>query len=246
LTFNTIIRLEETDSTNNFALQYVKHNSFEEGLLFIADKQTYGKGQTGNRWESESGKNLTFSFILKPAFLKAEKQFLISKISSLAVADMLKELKTGNISIKWPNDIYAGKQKIAGLLIENILHDQTFDISVVGIGININQTSFSKEIPNPVSLKILHSNEFELDACLQIFVLKIDYWYWQLKQNNIALIDHAYLNLLFLFNQTASFRYFNKIIQAKITGVNGFGKLQLQKEDGSLIECDFKELTYLL
>ena len=147
-----LIQLEETDSTNRYLTQKCDTEKVDEYTTVCADYQTAGKGQRGNRWESERGKNLMFSLVLYPVFLEARRQFLLSQIAALAVKEELEEWAT-DISIKWPNDIYWQEKKICGLLIENELASNGIARCIIGIGLNINQEIFRSDAPNPVSLK---------------------------------------------------------------------------------------------
>jgi len=246
LTGSNIIRLDETDSTNSYASQHIKQQPFEEGLIIITDHQTLGKGQAGNKWESEKGKNLTFSVILTPVFLPVEDQFLISKIASLAVLSVLRYMQVDNISIKWPNDIYVADRKIAGILIENAVKGNVFETSIIGTGININQTKFSEEIANPTSLKMITNKDFDPEACLKLYIAELQQWYQELKLKNYSLIDKEYLNSIYHFNSWAYYIYMSEKILARIVGVNKYGKLLLEREDASVIECDIKEIKYLI
>ena len=125
----------------------------------------HGKGQVGNSWESEAGKNLMFSVLLHPDFVPANQQFLISQISALAVQQML-ETFVKPISVKWPNDIYWNDKKICGMLIENDIAGTKLINSIIGIGININQKKFISNAPNPVSLTQITGKEYDLHGCI--------------------------------------------------------------------------------
>lgn len=244
--YKNIIQIYEVDSTNNFASRLISENKGSEGTIIVAKKQISGKGQADNKWESEDGKNLTFSIILKPDFLEVACQFMISKMVSLSLMDFLKNLSIDNISIKWPNDIYIGNNKIAGILIENSIKGIVYNYAIVGIGININQTQFSSGIPNPVSLKLIFEKELNIDECLKEILDVLETRYTQLKENKFKLIDNDYLNSLYNFNIWASYIYKNQKIMAKIVGVNKFGTLLLIKEDATTIECDIKEIKYII
>jgi BirA family biotin operon repressor/biotin-[acetyl-CoA-carboxylase] ligase len=150
------LELEEVASTNSFALNLIRENKASEGCLISARSQSGGRGQQGNTWESESGKNLTISIVLNPNFLPVGRQFALSQIISLTVAALAEEC-IGNkapVKIKWPNDIYAGDQKIAGILVENVLRDHAITASVLGIGLNVNQEAFLTA-PRATSLSII-------------------------------------------------------------------------------------------
>ena len=172
LTDKNIIVFNELDSTNNYANQLVKEKA-AQGTVVLAHYQESGRGQVGNFWESERDKNLLFSVILYPGFLEAGKQFYISKAVSLALADLLKE-QLNDVKIKWPNDIYVGEKKIAGILIENTVKGITLDSSIVGVGLNVNQERFFSDARNPVSMKQLLKKDFDIQDILKAFLQKLE------------------------------------------------------------------------
>ena len=145
-----IIHVEETHSTNSLLREWLEQEPLSTGSVIVADFQTAGRGQVGNVWESARGKNLTFSLVLYPQALPVNQQFLISQIAALSVKETL-DAYTEGISIKWPNDIYWQDKKICGMLIENDLSGHNLLRSIIGIGINLNQTIFRGDAPNPVS-----------------------------------------------------------------------------------------------
>ena len=136
-----IVKVDETESTNAYMKKLVREERPEEGSLVIADFQTGGRGQMGNSWFSSKGDNLLFSLVIYPKTVRANEQFIISRIASLAIKNTLDQF-VDDIRIKWPNDIYWNDKKIAGILIENDLQGNTIDNSVIGIGINVNQEMF--------------------------------------------------------------------------------------------------------
>ncbi len=138
--------IDSTNSQANRELADAPH-----GSVWVADFQTAGRGQRGNRWESKSAENLTFSILLRPTFLHPAQQFHISRIASLGVLRYLHD-KGLDAKIKWPNDIYIGNKKICGMLIENSISTDKLSASIVGIGLNLNQRGFSSELTNPTSL----------------------------------------------------------------------------------------------
>lgn len=157
-----IIHIAETDSTN----RWLRERGGEGDMVVVADYQTAGKGQGNNSWESERGKNLLFSVLYHPQRIPANRQFHISMAVSLAIADALGE-HIGDVSIKWPNDIYWRNAKICGILIENRLLGQTIRDSIIGVGVNVNQRQFHSNAPNPVSLWQIHGHETDLELLLQ-------------------------------------------------------------------------------
>jgi len=143
--------LPSCQSTNDEASALIAQSNPNEGFLIVTDNQMAGRGQRGNQWEAKSGQNLTFSLILKPSFLNATEQFWLNMAISLGIYDTLLPLVGDRLRIKWPNDIYVDTQKLGGILIENTLHGYSIAWSVVGIGLNINQTEFT--YPTATSLQ---------------------------------------------------------------------------------------------
>ncbi|MFA6925093.1 MAG: biotin--[acetyl-CoA-carboxylase] ligase [Bacteroidales bacterium] len=244
-----IIELKIIDSTNSYAMELLKtkNEQIAEGTVIITKNQTAGRGQTGNTWESETEKNLTLSIILYPDFIEPSQQFLFNKAISLGITDYLKnKFPDLTLKIKWPNDIYVGDKKIAGILIENIIIGNKFSGSVVGIGLNVNQTIFSKNITNPTSMKLIIKKNFDIDKCLENLCMHIEKRYLQLKSGNYEKINFDYLNTLFRYEQFHYFNYKNKKIKARITGVSDYGELLLTDENNKKLKCIFKEIDFIV
>jgi len=146
---NKIYWFDVIDSTNNEAFRNM--STALHGTVWAARFQTAGRGQKGNQWESAAGENLTFSILWHPAFLAAERQFAVLEIVALAICDLLDSLGL-MATIKWPNDVYVGDRKILGVLIEHFLCGSELSASIVGIGLNLNQTRFGHDAPNPTSV----------------------------------------------------------------------------------------------
>jgi len=237
--------LESVDSTNSYLKHELLNNKPEEGFLVCTDEQFSGRGQRTNSWESEAGKNLLLSFVLYPNVLKADKQFALSKAISLAVYDFILQF-TDNVSIKWPNDIYIGDMKVAGVLIENSLKGDTISNSVIGLGININQKKFSKNTPNAISLHIHTGKTYNKSELLVVLTKKLNYWYKQLLGNRIGFIDKQYLSKLFRYRQTHFFIIEGQKKKAMITGVAPDGKLIIETENGEQKSFAFKEIEYFI
>ena len=162
-----IIHIDETDSTNRY-LKGVK-----EGNVVVADYQTSGRGCGTNTWESERGKNMLFSVMIHPVQLPVQRQFHISMAISLAIVEAL-EQQIGDVSIKWPNDIYWRNAKICGILIENTLQGNRIKDSVIGVGLNVNQRAFHSDAPNPVSLWQIHGQETDREQLLRDILRNFD------------------------------------------------------------------------
>lgn len=243
-TKKNIISLVETESTNNYAMALVS-DKYCEGTVVLAQYQVTGRGQAGSYWESEAGKNLLFSLILEPKFLDAAKQFYLSMAVSLALVQMLKQ-HISEVSIKWPNDIYSGGKKIAGILIENTVKGSSLDRSVVGIGLNVNQEKFVSDAPNPVSMKQLSGKEYPLIAVLDEFLQLLDHWYILLKQYDFKQIEEGYFTQLFRNNGWHQYRDSDGEFTAKIVGIGEFGKLLLEDQSGKIRTYMFKEVEFIL
>jgi len=244
-----LIHLSSVDSTNSYAIDLLKSNKPPEGTLIYTFDQKKGRGQRGNEWLSQANMSMALSLILYPSFLRAESQFLLTKIVSLAVADLMtecfaKSAKTLDIRIKWPNDIYLNNKKIAGILIENSLKESFIQSSVVGVGINVNQENFSDDLKNATSLKIALNKEFDLKRLIEKLCEFVEARYLQLKTNKHDIINEDYLNCLYLLNEWHVFKTHEKKINCKIIGVSAIGKLLIENEEGKVNEFDLKEIVF--
>jgi len=245
-----LLFLHEVESTNTYAMNLLRNVNPIEGTVVYTDKQTKGKGQRGAAWASKIGQNITASIILKPQFLGLNKTFYLSKISALAVYDVLTDiLPIGqyDIKIKWPNDILVNRKKIAGILIENSFLNNHVQYSVIGVGFNVNQDSFDEFERGAVSLKILIKNESDRSKVLQVLCQKLEKWYLKLKEQKFNQVNEAYKSVLFGFDELFPFEDLTgNSFTAKITGVSEEGKLILETKDSILKEFDIKELKFLL
>ena len=239
-----LIHISETNSTNNYLQSLCSKQKVEELTVVVADFQTSGRGQRGNSWESDSGKNLLFSIVIFPEFLEARRQFLISQIISLAIKEEL-DTYTTDISIKWPNDIYWKEKKICGMLIENDLMGRNISQSIAGIGININQETFHSFAPNPVSLRQITGKEFDLFEILKSIVLRIQSYYSLLKKGNTESIVCQYEMSLFKKEGMHRFKDAGEFL-ARIICVEPEGRLILEDEILNKRGYMFKEVEYLL
>ena len=239
-----IIRVPQTPSTNFCLLQLSDVEKLAEGSVVVTDNQTQGRGQGNNRWESEPGANLTFSIILYPLFVKGSRQFVLSKAVSLAVCDFVSQYVSG-VTVKWPNDVYAGEKKIAGILIENFIGGEYLTKTIAGIGLNINQTQFFSDAPNPVSLRQLTGRTCPLEDCLTDLRERIAARYRMLMENADQ-INADYLRHLYRFGQTGRFSAGGVLFEASITGVNEYGMLEMITEKGEHKIFGFKEVIFMM
>ncbi len=240
-----IITLDSLPSTNQYC-ELLDLNQCEEFTIINAVEQTAGIGQRGNHWESEAGKNLTFSIILKPSFLPIPDQFQLTKSISLGIADWLKTVVPQGyaVKIKWPNDIYVGQSKICGTLTSAKINGNKLSAAIAGIGLNINQTQFSYWIPNPVSLTQLLGTEMSTESALKEVASSILQRYSRLKKD-ITAPDADYLSDLLHIKEERSYLYQGRTIRAKIEGVNRFGHLELLCSSGEQIACQMKEIQWI-
>ncbi|HOK25568.1 MAG TPA: biotin--[acetyl-CoA-carboxylase] ligase [Bacteroidales bacterium] len=238
------VYFEKLSSTNTHAAAMLRKGRVLEGTIVYTGFQTAGKGQAGNRWESEKDKNLLLSVILYPTTIRADRQFLISKVISLGVSDFLRTY-VYDVTIKWPNDIYVKNEKIAGILIENSIIRNEIDHSIAGIGININQQHFPRHLPNPTSLKILTGKDYDLEQCLNELAAKLDARYKLLLYNRIGRIEEDYKNSLYRFGQFTEFSDNRGVFEGKIISVTDTGRIQIEDRRGRIYEYGFNEVDFL-
>ncbi len=240
---------ETIDSTNSEALRQMSQS--DDFTLFAAQYQTSGRGQKGTSWESAQGKNLTFSIILKDNSITAENQFVIAKIITIGIKRYLKS-RGVEARIKWPNDIYAGDKKICGILIEHFLSGDTLSGSIVGIGLNLNQDSFDSDAPNPVSLKNITGNNYDIKVELEALAGNIHELYYPYVNfgsvSEEGRLDREYYESLYRLEEFHKYKETpsGEIIEARITGIDRNSCLILQKRDGSVNKYHFKEIGYII
>jgi BirA family transcriptional regulator, biotin operon repressor / biotin---[acetyl-CoA-carboxylase] ligase len=243
---NKVIMYSSVDSTNNEAWRLINSTSISEGTIIRAGFQTAGKGQGGTSWESEAGCNLNISIVLRPTYVSVSNQFSLNQAVSIALCMSISDICPNNlVQIKWPNDIYINNKKVAGILIENSIVGSEFDVSVIGLGVNVNQLSFISDAPNPISLAQLSGHKLDLDDCLNRICYHFGIWINNLKNGMLELISHQYLNLLLGYRSKLQFVSDHKPFSAEIYGVNHDGKLILNV-NGVLKEYDHKEVRFLL
>ena len=246
-----ITHFKALDSTN----QYLQ-NLLNEGIdiadnIVVTDFQTSGKGQGKNVWESEDGKNLLFSIALDMSFLKAENQFILTQIVSVTMINVLKNyLPEESLFIKWPNDIYFNDKKIAGILIKNEIKGMMMGTSIIGIGLNVNQTSFDDNLPNPISMKMITGKDFDLDELLSAISYQLSAISQQSTVNgqqqifNFQFSTFNYTNKLYRYKQWASYEHEGSVKEMMIIGYDQFGRLILKEKNDREVVCDLKEISF--
>jgi BirA family transcriptional regulator, biotin operon repressor / biotin---[acetyl-CoA-carboxylase] ligase len=239
------IRFKSLDSTNDYCKNLLIRQKVPEGTVIWTLDQSKGRGQGSNIWESGTGKNLTFSVILHPRFLQASEQFGISMIIALGVMEFLDEF-IGDVTVKWPNDIYAGNKKIAGILIENYIMENSVTDSIIGVGININQSRFGDHLPNAISLRYLTSRVHDLEICLDKVCNHIDKWYSFLKKGDKAPILNNYTARLFRLNEKHGYKSSESEFSGYIRGIDDFGQLKIEDEKGLVRHFGLQEVKFLI
>jgi len=239
-----IIHIPETDSTNKYLRQLMQSEKLPEGSVVFTDFQTAGRGQTGNSWESETGKNLLFSVVIYPETILAREQFIISQIAALSVKQTLDKY-TSDITVKWPNDIYWKEKKICGMLIENDLAGQHLYCSILGIGINLNQSVFHSLAPNPVSLTQITRQEYPIAEILNRFLQLFYQNYLLVLQGKTSEIKEAYLQSLYRGKGFYWFQDETGTFEARIHAIEPTGHLILQGKDNIKRRYAFKEVSFI-
>ncbi|MBN1198240.1 MAG: biotin--[acetyl-CoA-carboxylase] ligase [Bacteroidales bacterium] len=240
-----LIHLDEVDSTNHYAERMLRERDVEEGTVIRATFQTEGKGQGDNRWWSESGKNLTFSVILHPGFLDPGKQFALNKAISLGVHDFL-SLYLDPVAIKWPNDILAGSKKIGGILIQHAVEGSLLKNTIVGIGLNINQTKFDEELSDATSLSRILRREFNLKDAMALLCDALEKRYSQLKEQKNDRLESDYCNALLGYREERIFVVESREVPGIIRGVDEFGRLLVEHPGTGLKVYAHKEIEFMM
>lgn len=243
-----IIKLGVVDSTNDEMKRRLQsENKPKSGLVISTVKQTAGKGLGNNRWESQEGANLTLSMLLRPEFLLAEQQFNLNMAVSLGVYELVNYyLEDKNVKIKWPNDIFVEGKKIAGILINHSISGNHILNSIVGIGLNINQDSFPEELPNAASMKQFSGIVYDLDEVMNNLLVHLNRYYQLIKKKQYDEFREAYKYALFGYYKWLKFRKDGEFVIARIVGISEFGMLQLETESNETMECDLKEIEFII
>ena len=241
----TYHHLDQIDSTNAY-LQRKQSETDIRNWVVSADEQSAGKGMGNNGWESEVGKNLTFSLAVDMGFLPAERQFLLSEAVPLGIIEVLDGiLPTEKLSIKWPNDIFYENRKLAGILINSTIKANMMDVSIIGIGLNVNQMQFQDWPTHPISMKMITGKDYDLEPLLEQIAERIIKKVEQLKSNPTS-IEQDYLNRLFRYRSWADYEIEGKTLRLFMTGIDTFGRLQLVDEQQELHQYEIKQIKFLV
>jgi len=241
---SNIIFRKNLSSTNSFVTALLKSKKVREGTIIQTNFQTEGRGHGGNMWESEDGMNLLISLILYPNMINPSDQFIVSKIISLGICDYLRQYTT-DVSIKWPNDIYVKNDKIAGILIEACIFGDEIENIIIGIGLNVNQEIFESSVPNPVSLKLIMQENYNIETCLKNLAITLDRRYKQLLSEEREEIDKEYLGNLYKSGKWSYYSDAKGSFEGRIISVAPGGHLQIEDRQGRIYKYGLKEVSYL-
>ncbi|MFD0798140.1 biotin--[acetyl-CoA-carboxylase] ligase [Maribacter chungangensis] len=237
-----IIKLDATESTNSYLRGLMSLKSLEDFTVVTAFAQTKGRGQVSASWESEPGKNLTFSVLRRHEGISLDNHFMISMCVTCAIYDVLLNLGLPQLRIKWPNDILSGTSKICGILIENSIAGQEIKTSIIGIGLNVNQELFPNQV-KASSLKLLLGREVDLEDLLQRILLSLQRYLHGMGSATWSSLLYQYESVLFRKNSPATFQEPNgPLFTGIIQGITKEGKLRLALENAIFKEYDLKEI----
>lgn len=239
-----IIKLTNTDSTNDFLLKMASEQPLWEGVA-VSDYQSNGKGMGSNKWESEPGKNLLFSILLHPTWLPIHNQYLLSMAEAIAICEVLRQYAQG-ITIKWPNDIYWEDSKLSGTRIDANINGRGINDMIIGTGININQEVFISDAPNPTSLLLITKKEQDKDEILRRILERFTHYYNILKSGQTDVIQSKYHEYLYRREGLYNYRDTHGVFPAEIKRVMPNGTLQLKTKDGEHKEFMFKEVEFII
>ena len=240
-----IIKLNAIDSTNAYLKTLVSKNTVEDYTVVVAKHQTKGRGQMGTQWHTEEGKNLTCSVLTHMKGFALEDSFYISMITSLAIIKTLKEFNIPKLHVKWPNDILAEDKKVCGILIENIIKNTTIDSSIIGFGLNVNQTQF-EGLLNASSLKVITGKFYNLDEILLHIITHLKSYFQVYKNGNLQEIKNAYESQLFRKDKPSTFKTkHGDLFPGFIKGIDASGHLKVLLEDNVLKTFAMKEIQLL-
>lgn len=242
-------RSDSIGSTNTYLRELNGGDPAYDYEVAVADFQTAGRGQKGNTWESEQGKNLLFSILAHPKGIRVQEQFYISEAIALAVSDAVIAVAgpeyAADFSVKWSNDIYYKDFKMAGILIENTLQGSSILDTVVGVGLDVNQEVFVSDAPNPISLKNITGRDYDRDALLDDIIARF-IGYMEKDPDARFQVDQLYRDRLYRRHGYHRFRDESGVFEACIEGIRPDGCLMLQTRSGEHRTYEFKQVQFIL
>jgi BirA family biotin operon repressor/biotin-[acetyl-CoA-carboxylase] ligase len=243
ISFPPLIELQQTDSTNNYAMNLVRQGMAKDGQAIVAYHQTAGKGQRAKSWLTEEAKGLNLSILASTEFLVPVNGFQLLAAMAVAVTDELFSITGKEFKIKWPNDVYWHDKKAGGILIETVIQGTKWKWSVIGIGINVLQESFPPDLPNPVSLKQISGNNIDIKIIAENIRKRAMDYIQTLKEEGFEEIYQIYLKSLYKLGEMAMVRINNQNQSLFIKGVSKEGLLETGNEERVLYT--FGELEWL-
>jgi len=239
-----LIKLNATDSTNNYLKQLILERTLDDFSVVVANHQTNGRGQQGSSWLSEKDKNLTFSVLKRNISIVANQQFLLNILVSLSIVKSLEGFNIPKLAIKWPNDILSDHHKISGILIENLIKNKQIEYAIIGIGLNVNQVKF-EGLSKVNSLKNIMPFAVDKDELLTKIIDKLKMYFKLYSENGSEFLNSEYESYLFRKDKPSTFcSHDNSLFTGIIRGVSASGKLCVQMEDFNK-EFDLKELKLM-
>lgn len=244
---------ETLESTNAYLMEIPENERV--GTVVSAQEQTRGKGMGSNVWESQAGKNLTFSMGVDLSFLKAADQFLLSEAVPLGLMDVLDTIFVGSkvqpvpteqLMVKWPNDLLYDGRKLCGILVNSTIHGQDMGVSVIGIGLNVNQMQFQDWPTRPISLRMILGHDVILEPLLHQLVEAVDRRIQLLRtEEGTRKIKGDYLSRLYRYHTWANYEVQGLLVRRYITGIDTFGRLETLDESGGKHVYDLKEIKFV-
>jgi len=236
---------KQLPSTNLMAASLMEHGKIAGPTAIITDDQPLGRGQLRTKWHSVANKNLTFTLVLPKLNMQVGQQFMLNKAVGLALLQTVSTL-IGDVKIKWPNDIYYKNKKLAGILVENQISGKQIKSCLIGIGLNVNQSVWTKEVSNPASLKGITQKSYNLEEVQVLWPTLFYEHLLRFLEKSAEEIDALFNDELYGKGEWHNFRDSEKTFNAHILYVNPNGLLVLENENGEQVEYANKEVRLLI
>lgn len=240
-----IIQIDRVSSTNNYAAKLLNQTKIPFGAVIMAQFQDDGRGQRGAVWQSKSGENLLFSAILDGSLMKECPPFYLSKCVAVSIRDTLSYFLKHKIHLKWPNDVLVERRKIAGVLIESQWKGNNLFSSIIGVGLNVNQTHFEYGF-DATSMKLLSANDYDLKEVLQVLCAKLNFNFNRLLSKEYSGLQQDYLSSLYKYNEKTHFKIGDKLEEVVLKDVNENGMVSLEMLGGKIKEYDFSQARQII
>ena len=240
-----IIQIDHVSSTNNYAAKLLNQTKIPFGAVIMAQFQDDGRGQRGAVWQSKSGENLLFSAILDGSLMKECPPFYLSKCVAVSIKDTLSYFLKHKIHLKWPNDVLVERRKIAGVLIESQWKGNNLFSSIIGVGLNVNQTHFEYGF-DATSMKLLSANDYDLKEVLQVLCTKLNFNFNRLLSKEYSDLQQDYLSSLYKYNEKTHFKIGDKLEEVVLKDVNENGMVSLEMLGGKIKEYDFSQARQII